>query len=65
LVKKYGDLKCIVLLMVFRGSSKYVLDDSTARYSKREEETNGSCREYMPSAWQVHSILSYSIVSSI
>jgi hypothetical protein len=52
--------------MVFRGSSKYVLDDSTAsRYSKREEETNGSCREYMPSAWQVRSILSYSIVSSI
>ncbi|XP_051226411.1 DNA repair protein XRCC2 homolog isoform X2 [Lolium perenne] len=36
-----------------RGSSKYMLDDSTAsRYSKREEEKNSSCREYMPSAWQ-------------
>lgn len=36
-----------------RGSSKYMLEDSTAsRYSKREEERNGSCREYMPSAWQ-------------
>uniref|UniRef100_A0ACD5WM65 Uncharacterized protein n=4 Tax=Avena sativa TaxID=4498 RepID=A0ACD5WM65_AVESA len=36
-----------------RGSSKYMLEDSTAsRYSKREEERNGSYREYMPSAWQ-------------
>lgn len=30
-----------------------MLEDSTAsRYLKREEERNGSCREYMPSAWQ-------------
>lgn len=36
-----------------RGSSKYMSEDSTAlRYPKREEERNGSCREYMPSAWQ-------------
>ncbi|KAM3334051.1 hypothetical protein ACQJBY_028859 [Aegilops geniculata] len=36
-----------------RGSSKYMSEDSTALgYLKREEERNGSCREYMPSAWQ-------------
>ncbi|KAF7038817.1 hypothetical protein CFC21_048935 [Triticum aestivum] len=36
-----------------RGSLKHMSEDSTAlRYPKREEERNGSCREYMPSAWQ-------------
>lgn len=36
-----------------RGTSKFLTEDSTVlRYSKREEEINTSCREYMPSVWQ-------------
>ncbi|CAO1944268.1 unnamed protein product [Urochloa humidicola] len=36
-----------------RGSSKYVLEDSTVlRYSRQEEERTLSYREYMPSIWQ-------------
>ena len=40
--------------VVFRGSSKYVMEDSTVlRYSRLEEERSLSYREYMPSIWQV------------
>lgn len=36
-----------------RGSAKYMSEDSAfLRYPKQEEERNGSCRDYMPSAWQ-------------
>ncbi|XP_025819482.1 DNA repair protein XRCC2 homolog isoform X2 [Panicum hallii] len=36
-----------------RGSSKYMMEDSTVlKYSRLDEERTLSCREYMPSIWQ-------------